>query len=296
GEWIGDRLNGGDSEPERGVEISCQDAATSNLPDALLDAVFTDPPYFSNVQYAELMDFCYVWLRKLIRHKSFDFSGNSTRTPNELTGNVDMGRGIEHFTQGLSAVFQKMAKALKPGSPLAFTYHHNKIEAYYPVAVAILDAGLTCSASLPCPAEMGASIHIKKTGSSIIDTIFVCRTTGVMQRKWIVDSPYELARIVEDDLNQLKAGNVEPTHGDIRCVAYGHLIRMAIWSLRQNWNKNESTTSRIIKIADWLQLFGGWTEVEKCIEFKRETPKDSPLFSVHENDTNYGEEYTEVPF
>jgi adenine-specific DNA methylase len=34
------------------------------LPPASLDAVLTDPPYFANVQYAELMDFCYVWLRK----------------------------------------------------------------------------------------------------------------------------------------------------------------------------------------------------------------------------------------
>jgi len=66
-----------------------------------------------------------------------------------------MGRGLEHFTEGLSAIFIRMAKALKPGAPLAFTYHHNTIEAYYPVAVAVLDAGLTCSASLPCPGEMG---------------------------------------------------------------------------------------------------------------------------------------------
>ena len=66
GEWIGDHLNGDDSETSRVVDISCQDAASSNLPDALLDAVFTDPPYFGNVQYAELMDFCYVWLRKIV--------------------------------------------------------------------------------------------------------------------------------------------------------------------------------------------------------------------------------------
>jgi len=214
-----------------------------------------------------------------------------------LTGNVDMGRGLDHFTRGISAVFQKMSKALKPGAPLAFTYHHNTIEAYYPVAVAILDAGLTCSASLPCPAEMGASIHINGTGSSIIDTIFVCRTTGVMQRKWIADSPHELAGIVEQDLNHLKAGNVKPTRGDIRCISYGHLIRLAIWSLRHNWNKNKPTTSRIAKVTDWLQRFGGWAEVEKCIEgVKRETTTDMPLFSVHESDVNYGDEYADVPF
>ena len=297
GEWIGDHLNGDDSEPSRVVDISCQDAASSKLPDASLDAVFTDPPYFGNVQYAELMDFCYVWLRKLVGQDSPAFCRNSTRTPGELTGNVDMGRGLDHFTEGVSAVFQQMSKALKPGAPLAFTYHHNNIEAYYPVAVAILDAGLTCSASIPCPAEMGASIHINVTGSSIIDTVFVCRTTGVMQQKWLVDSPHELARVVEEDLDHLRVGNVKPTLGDMRCVTYGHLIRLAIWSLRPNWNKNEPTTSRMAKVADWLQRFGGWAEVEKCMKHIREkTTKDIPLFAVRESVAEYGAEYADVSF
>jgi putative DNA methylase len=297
GEWIGDHASDGNSESMKIVDISCQDAASSKLPDALLDAVFTDPPYFGNVQYAELMDFCYVWLRKIVGQDSHVFNAESTRTPDELTGNVDMGRGLEHFTKGISAVFQKMSKALKPGTPLAFTYHHNTIEAYYPIAVAILDAGLTCSASFPCPAEMGASIHINGTGSSIIDTVLVCRTTGVMQRKWIADSPHELAQIVEQDLNHLRDGNVKPTRGDIRCVAYGHLIRLAIWFLRPNWNKDEPITSRIAKVADWLKCFGGWAEVDKCMEYVNiKTVKDMPLLSVHERDAKYGAEYADVSF
>ena len=52
------------------------------------------------------------------------------------------------------------------------------MEPYHAIGVAILDAGLICSASIPCPAEMGGSIHIHGTGSSIVDTIFVCRDHG----------------------------------------------------------------------------------------------------------------------
>ena len=297
GEWIGDHLNGDDSIPPRVVNISCQDAASCKLPKASLDAVFTDPPYFGNVQYAELMDFCYVWLRKLAGQGLNEFSAKSTRTPNELTGNVDMGRGLDHFTDGLSSVFQRMARALKPGAPLAFTYHHNNLEAYYPVAVAILDAGLTCSASLPCPAEMGASIHINGTGSSIIDSVFVCRQTGTMQRKWLADSSNEVARIVEKDLELLRIGNVKPTIGDIRCITHGHLIRLAIWTLRLDWKKTEPTITRIARVKDWLQHFGNWTEVEKCMEHGRTTvEKEMPLFSVHESVAEYGAEYADVSF
>ncbi len=59
-----------------------------------LDAVLTDPPYFGNVQYAELMDFCYVWLRKL-RAKTNLFQSPSTRNSKELTGNENMSRGLD---------------------------------------------------------------------------------------------------------------------------------------------------------------------------------------------------------
>ena len=297
GEWIGDHLSGDDSAHPRMVDISCQNAVSCKLPDASLDAVFTDPPYFGNVQYAELMDFCYVWVRKLVGQDLSAFSANSTRTQDELTSNVDMGRGLDHFTDGLSSVFQRMARALKPGSPLAFTYHHNNLEAYYPVAVAILDAGLTCSASLPCPAEMGASIHINGTGSSIIDTVFVCRQTGAMQRKWLADSPEKVARIVELDLELLRVGNVKPTSGDIRCITFGHLVRLAIWSLRLEWKKTEPTITRIAKVKDWLQHFGNWTEVEKCMERDRTmAEKETPLFTLHESFMKYGAEYADISF
>lgn len=131
GEWIGDHLNGKGPEFERNVDISCRNAAGVDLPAGMLDAVFADPPYFGNVQYAELMDFCYVWLRRLVGQISDAFTPKSTRTPHELTGNEDMGRGLEHFTEGLSAGYSRMANTLKPGSPLAFTYHQNRIEAYY---------------------------------------------------------------------------------------------------------------------------------------------------------------------
>ncbi len=297
GEWIGDHLNGNDTAPQRQVDISCRDAATSNLSDGMLDAVFTDPPYFGNIQYAELMDFCYVWLKKIIGESVPAFRKASTRSPDELTGNMDMGRGLDHFTQGISKVFQRMSRALKPGSPLAFTYHHNKIDAYYPMAVAILDAGLICSASLPCPAEMGGYIHINGTGSSIIDTIFVCRTTGIMQGKWIATSPKGLAEIVKQDMTLLKSGNVKPTHGDIRCIAYGHLIRHAIWNLRHNWDNTKATTKRIIKVMDWIRFFGGWDEIKRFIDIsEKERSKESPLFSVQETRSNYGDKNIDVPF
>lgn len=263
GEWIGDFRSIDYSQDKRTVELYCKNAIEARFPSKSIDAVFTDPPYYGNVQYAELMDFCYIWLRRLIGDKDPTFDKLSTRDYDELTGNNNMGRGIEHFTEGLSAIFQNMATALKPGSPLAFTYHHNNIEAYFPVAVAILDSGLTCSGSLPCPAEMGASIHISGTQSSIIDTIFVCRSTGTVPKKWITGSAEGVAHLVNEDIKKLQAGNVNLTKGDIRCIIFGHLIRLAIWFLRNKWDKTLPTQLRLKIVADWQEKMGGLVTVQK---------------------------------
>ena len=296
GEWIGDNPNGQHQSGRRSVELHCDDAAQAALAPASLDAVFTDPPYFGNVQYAELMDFCYVWLRRLIHTEPEAFANLSTRHPQELTGNEDMGRGIDHFAQGLSAVFQKMAIALKPGAPLAFTYHHNDIAAYYPIAVAILDAGLTCSASLPCPAEMGASIHINNTGSSIIDTVFVCRSTGKFPRRWVVASLDNVVQLVAEDLAKLRSGNVTPTAGDMRCIAYGHLIRLAIWNLRSTWDKNADINKRLAAVSSWILKFGGWPDIEKRLPKPVKSIHTAPLYAVCEDHEHYGATYEEISF
>ena len=292
GEWIGSRREG---HPLRRVSLACRNSMEANLARSSLDGVFTDPPYYSNVQYAELMDFCYVWLRRLVGTTERAFAGPSTRSKDELTVNATMDRGLAHYTEGLSAVFAKMAGALKPGSPFVFTFHHNVLEAYFPIAVALLDARLVCSASLPCPAEMGASIHINRTGSSIVDTVFVCRSTGRVPRRIIVSTASAVADLVREDLVQLGAGGVNPTQGDARCIAHGHLIRLAVWSLRANWNKELATDAKLALVGGAIQALGGLREVESALSCEGVRLPRRRLM-VSEEMAPYGHTNDEIPF
>lgn len=293
GEWIGDQDRG---NPPRQVLLNCDSSTKMELPPGSLDAVFTDPPYLANVQYAELMDFCYVWLRQLVGSNEKAFQKPTTRSEDELTGNITMERGLANFTQGLSSVFSRAAEGLKPGAPFVFTYHHNTVEAYYPVAVAVLDAGLVCSASLPCPAEMGASIHINRTGSSVVDTVFVCRSTGRVSRGTIVSTEQAIASLVIDDLAQLRIAGLEPTRGDARCISYGHMIRLAIWSLKSTWVKNRTVEEKIRLVAETVQSLGSALGIEKYL------PDDLPRLAgmkgamVHEAKASYGPDADEIPF
>ena len=287
GEWIGEQRNG----RRRTVAIHCADATRVELPARSLDAVFTDPPYFGNVQYGELMDFCYVWLRRLAGSEAEGFARPSTRSPRELTGNVTEDRGLDHFTAGLGAVYARMAGALKPGAPLAFTFHHNKLEAYYAVGIAILDAGLVCSASLPCPAEMGGSIHIHGTASSIIDTVFVCRSTGTVPRRWLAGTADEVAALVAKDITLLEAAGRTPTRGDTRCIVFGHLTRLAVWNLRRGWDASLPTAPKVAAFAASVAGVGSPDTITAAALPATSSP--GPLFAatIHDQEEHYA-----VPF
>lgn len=247
-EWIGECNREGLNIQKRVVDLHCMSATNLKLPPRSLDAVFTDPPYYGMVQYGELMQFCYVWLRKLMGGDFPGLTHETTRSQDELTGNQTAARGIHHFAEGLAQVFSRMAEALKKGAPLVFTYHHNKQEAYLAVAMAILDAGLTCSASLPCPAEMGGSIHIHGTGSSIVDTVFVCRDSGATPRIGLFENTDQLVQLIYRELFELSSSGMKPTAGDIRCITYGHITRMAIWNLRSGWDSFQLTDQKLEKI------------------------------------------------
>ena len=248
GEWIGDRSAGNGKRPRR-VDLRCGSATEAELKARSLDAVLTDPPYYDSVQYAELMDFCYVWLRRLVGDETEPFSAKSTRNHDELTGNATEGRDLEHFTDGLATVYARMATALKPGAPLVFTYHHNRRCAYHAVAVAILDAGLVVTAAIPCPAEMSGSIHITGTKSAIVDTVFVCRSESNGGGTNSIGEPDRLEELLETDLAKLRAGGVKPRSGDIRCLALGHVTRKAVAKLWTSWDRTMPTRVKIDRVA-----------------------------------------------
>jgi adenine-specific DNA methylase len=244
----GRSVNGGNGTAERKTAVlrACS-AEDIELEEGELDAVFTDPPYFANVQYAELMDFCYVWLRQHMQSRP-EFTEASTRTPRELTVNETEGRGIEHFTKGMSRAYRTFANGLKNGGPFVFTYHHNEVEAYFPITVALLDAGLVCTSTLPSPAEMGASIHISGTTSSTLDTVFVSRSRGRVQAKYFTPTRDALERALRRDLEDLIEGNLEPTKGDAYCLLLGHITRLAIWAVRDEWDPDLPVSEKLERV------------------------------------------------
>jgi putative DNA methylase len=93
--------------------------------------------------------------------------------------------------------------------------------------------------------------------------------------------------MVRADLKQLHGANVKPTHGDIRCIAYGHLVRLAMWKLRNEWNRDLSTVPKLALMRRALDELGGWPLVEKALDSEMKIAQAYQSWAVSESATEY---------
>jgi hypothetical protein len=233
---------------KRAALLRCASITAQPMPENTVDLVLTDPPYFANVQYSELMDFCYAWLRRLMPNVSF-FDQPTSKSQDEVTGNVTAGRGINTFAERLSDVYRAAVHALRPGSPFVFTYHHNDLSSYAALVVAVLDAGLVPSTTLVCPSEMRGSIHINRADSSRVDTVFVLRKPPIGIRNECTRLLHE--RLVEHVQNLVDAG-LTVSDGDRRCIRHGLLAESAVRALAPIWNSAAPIEKRMEAARDAL--------------------------------------------
>lgn len=166
------------------VLLLCQDSGRlEQIPTGSVDAVVTDPPYFDNVQYAELADFFYVWLRLALKDRYPAFAPELTPKAAEVVANPKRGKGAVSYLGGLTAVFRECCRVLKDDGLLVFTFHHKEPTAWASVLQAVLDAGFNIRATYPVLAEMGRSVHIHGQEAIEYDVIVVCRKRA-SRREW----------------------------------------------------------------------------------------------------------------
>jgi adenine-specific DNA methylase len=260
-----DELKGGDQ-----ALLRCGSLSDEPLEDAAVDFVLTDPPYYAMVQYSELMDFCYTWLRKLVPETAF-FQSSSAKSDSEVTGNQTQGRTLSGFAERLSGVYRAAAKALKPGGPFVFTYHHNSLDSYAAIVVACLDSDLVPITTMPCPSEMRGSIHISNTGSSRVDTVFVLRKPPAATP---AEADAAIDDLVDEELQHLLDADLAVTDGDRRCLRFGLMAEAAMRRLAPGWDRGAPIETRIERATSVLRQLD---EVERPTADGREAASPPSL-------------------
>lgn len=172
---------------------------------ASLDLVITDPPFGELMQYAELADFFYVWLRLLLKDKypsvygteyspkSMEAVANPYREPADPAG---------FYKRLLTGCWREAHRTLKPGGILAFTFHHSEDGPWVAVLESLFDADYYLEATYPIRSDETKGDGQFGSQKVEYDIIHVCRkrTEEPKPVSWA-----RMRREVMADVRQLQA-------------------------------------------------------------------------------------------
>ena len=145
---------------------------------ASIDLVITDPPFGGILQYAELSDFFYVWLRLILKDRYAQFEPNYTPKAMEVVANPfrEKEDSDGFYQRLLTQCWGEAHRILKPSGILAFTFHHSEDEPWVAVLESLFNAGFYLEATYPIRSDETKGENAEFGSQKIeYDIIHVCR-------------------------------------------------------------------------------------------------------------------------
>ncbi len=167
------------TDPVGDVQVSCGSSTEiTQLADGSQDLVITDPPFGDLLQYSELSDFFYVWLRLALKDKYPEYF-RAEYTPKSLEAVSNKFREPEDpngfYQRLLTQCWREAYRALKPSGILAFTFHHSEDEPWVAVLESLFDAGYYLEATYPIRSDETKGEGQFGAQKVEYDIIHVCR-------------------------------------------------------------------------------------------------------------------------
>ena len=230
-EWILNVIENNSQIPLPINAIYNTSATNLKFSDNYFDAVFTDPPYYNSVPYADLSDFFYVWLKRSIGNIFPDlFSTPLTPKKNEITEMVgwDPVRHPEKdkafFEANLSLSFKEICRILKPDGIATIVYAHKSTAGWETVINALLDSGLVITASWPLSTEMKERTRASESAALSSSIYIVARKIKQQSTGFYNEVKEELKNYLNIKLDQLWAEGI--VGADFFIAAIGSAIEV----------------------------------------------------------------------
>jgi hypothetical protein len=155
-------------------ELFAKSSSKLELLDKSIDMVITDPPYSGNVNYSELSDFFYVWLRILLKDQYSFFAPEFAPKDEEVIENPHRNKSAEDFEKGLSTVFEECYRVTKDDGIMVFTFHHVGDKQWETVLESVINSGWEIDSVYPVH---GDAFKGESIGAMLIsfDLIHVCK-------------------------------------------------------------------------------------------------------------------------
>jgi adenine-specific DNA methylase len=196
------------------------------LPDQSVPYVVTDPPYYDAVPYADLSDFCYVWLKRMLGELHPDlFRWPLTPKGEECIMDPGPPRPSEpektkQFFEGtMQKALAECRRVLQPDGVAVVLFAHKGTAGWEALLNALIQAGWTVTSSWPIETERGARMRAKNSAVLASSVFLVCRPrpadAGVGDWRRVLEG---LRTKVHDWLPRLAEEGIEGADAIFSCI------------------------------------------------------------------------------
>lgn len=187
--------------------------------------VSTDPPYYDNIDYSDLSDFFYLWLRRSLRDIYPDLFGSlSTPKGDELIASQfrhkSRAEAERHFMEGMRDAIHAIATNADLSCPTTIYYAFKQSEiaedgisspGWASFLQAVLDAGLSVVGTWPLRTELSNRMIASGSNALANSVVLVCRkkeaSAEVITRAEFIRA---LKRELPPAIAELQAANIAP--------------------------------------------------------------------------------------
>jgi adenine-specific DNA methylase len=165
--------------------VYCGTATKLSHKDMSVPCIVIDPPYAENVMYAEVSDFFYVWLKRLLGDVFPEpFRTALTEKEEEAVANPsrfkNMGKGAKKLAQEdyrtkMEATFREMNRILQDDGIMTVMFTHRTAEAWSSLATALMNANFTFVSSWPVHTEPVDKYAKREKGVLKVTVLLTCR-------------------------------------------------------------------------------------------------------------------------
>jgi hypothetical protein len=246
--------------------VGISDALSIPLPDGSIDVFFTDPPYYDAIPYADLSDFFYVWLKRVLPNEQllcdpYDKKNPLTPKKQEIIETLgllrgapkkqskDMGLRIKDksfFEDNIAKSFVEGRRVLRDEGIGCVVFAHKTTEGWEALLTGIMKGGWSITASWPIATEMSSRLRARDSAVLATSIHLICRPRpeNAPVGEW-AEVLRELPKRVGNWMERLHSEGVRGADMVFACVGPA----LEIYS---SYSSVETAEGRVVDLSEYL--------------------------------------------
>ena len=234
-------------------KVTVGPAQDTDLPSASVDAIVFDPPYHNNVNYAELSDFFYVWLKRTagyalgdsllaphLTDKVNEAIASPARFREQSEGSVKSAAALatQDYENKMAEIFRECRRVIKPDGIMTVMFTHKSTDAWDALTVALIESSFGITRTWPVKTEAESAININGKAAARSTILLVCRprTDNPTPEPWhVVES--RIAQAVRADIPTLQDYGLSPV--DQYLAAFGPALQV----ISEHWGTERAVSN-----------------------------------------------------